>query len=91
MEGIWCLDEFEVAVEKSQMAAQSKRPRTHPKQPRQSRNTTLLIVLIVLAVLCVPLLIPVVIVLVKYAWPSVRSYFDGGLESLEDSTDEAAN
>ena len=65
------------------MAAQSRRPRTRGKHRRQSRNTTLLIVLIVLAVLCVPLLIPVVIILVKMVFPSARKYFSPSLERLE--------
>ncbi|MBO11349.1 MAG: hypothetical protein CMJ68_11390 [Planctomycetaceae bacterium] len=33
--------------------------------------------------------LPVLIVIVKYGWPAIRNYFDRGLESLEQSTDEA--
>ena len=33
--------------------------------------------------------LPVLIVIVKYGWPAIRNYFDRGVESLEQSTDEA--
>ena len=33
--------------------------------------------------------LPVLIVIVKYGWSAIRNYFDRGLESLEQSTDEA--
>ena len=33
--------------------------------------------------------LPVLIVIVKYGWPAIRNCFDRGLESLEQSTDEA--
>ena len=33
--------------------------------------------------------LPVLIVIVKYGWPAIRNYFDRGLESLEQSTEEA--
>jgi Flp pilus assembly pilin Flp len=33
--------------------------------------------------------LPVLIVIIKYGWPAIRNYFDRGLESLEQSTEEA--
>ena len=32
--------------------------------------------------------LPVLIVIIKYGWPAIRSYFDRGLQSLEQNTDE---
>ena len=33
--------------------------------------------------------LPVLIVIIKYGWPAIRSYFDRGLQSLEQNTDDA--
>ena len=33
--------------------------------------------------------LPVLIVIIRYGWPAIRNYFDRGLESLEQSTEEA--
>ena len=32
--------------------------------------------------------LPVLIVIIKYGWPAIRNYFDRGLQSLEQNTDE---
>jgi Flp pilus assembly pilin Flp len=32
--------------------------------------------------------LPVLIVIIKYGWPAIRSYFDRGLQSLEQNTDD---
>ncbi len=33
--------------------------------------------------------LPVLIVIIKYGWPAIRNYFDKGLQTLEQNTDEA--
>ena len=32
--------------------------------------------------------LPVLIVIIKYGWPAIRNYFDRGLQSLEQNTDD---
>ena len=32
--------------------------------------------------------LPVLIVIIKYGWPAIRNYFDRGLQSLAQNTDD---
>jgi Flp pilus assembly pilin Flp len=33
--------------------------------------------------------LPVLIIIIKFGWPRIKSYFDEGLDSLERETDDA--
>jgi len=32
--------------------------------------------------------LPILIFIIKYGWPAIRSYFDRGMQSLEQNTDD---
>ena len=51
---------------------------------RDERGALTLETVLIIAAIALPILI----VIIKYGWPAIRSYFDRGLQSLEQSTDD---